>query len=80
MIPPSMELWQVDEDHIAFNGVLWPFEKTIVEFDRRGRSEVYSYFKTQDLPYDMYVQTAMIILKHHLRSAIVVYSDVDDEA
>lgn len=70
-------------DHVVFNGVKGqhcePFEIRRVEFDRRGRAEVFGYCKTEQFPYDLCVKAALIILKHHLGDLIRVGSDASDE-
>ena len=45
---------------------------------RRGRTRVFSYCKTEQLPYDFCVQVALIVLKHHLEAAIKITSDGGD--
>jgi len=69
----------LEPDHIVFNGSTpascEPFEMARVEFDRRGRSKVWGFCKTEHLPYDLCVQTALIIMRHHLGAAIEVGSD-----
>ena len=70
---------QIDADHIVFNGrapsKCEPFEIARVEFDRLGGNEVRAFCKTEHLPYDLIVQSALIILKHHLDDAFSVSSD-----
>lgn len=74
---------QVDDEHIVFNGeaphCCEPFEVARIEFDRRGCHTVASFCKTEHQPYDICVQAALIILKHHLGDAINVTSDGEDE-
>jgi len=69
----------VDEEHIVFNGRrpahCEPFEIARIEFDRRGRSVIHSFCKTEQLPYDLYVQAALIILRHHVGEMLCVTSD-----
>jgi len=71
-------------DSIIFNGAggsgCEPFEIARVEFDREGRESVLSFCKTGRAPYDICVQIALIVLKHHLGDAIIVGSDGDDSA
>src|SRR4051812_32399048 len=66
------------EDAVVFNGVQGaacePFEIHQVEFDRRGRPEVFSFCKTQGLPYDLAVKAALIVFKSHLGETIQVMS------
>lgn len=71
-----------EADHVVFNGqspkACEPFEISRVEFDRRGRDTVFSYCKTERLPYDIMVQGALIVFRHHLGQSIRVTSDGDD--
>ncbi len=73
---------RIDDDHVVFNGkapaTCEPFEIARVEFDRRGRNEIYSFRKTEHQPYDLCVQAALIVLKQHLDGEITVSSDGDD--
>jgi len=70
-------------DSIIFNGAggsgCEPFEIARVEFDRKGRESIFSFCKTEQAPYDICVQIALVVLKHHLGDAITVGSDADDE-
>jgi len=70
-------------DAIVFNGVggacCEPFEIQQTQFDRRGREVVCSFCKTEHLPYDLCVQVALVILKHHLGESIKVGSDGKDD-
>lgn len=74
----------LDEEHIVFNGCqpahCEPFEIARVEFNRRGSGTVYSYCKTEHLPYDICVQAVLIILKHYLGDDLTVSSDGNDDA
>lgn len=67
------------DDTVLFNGTtgtaVEPFEIHQTEFDRRGRSTVRSYCKTELAPYDLCVRIALIILRHHLGDLIEVTSD-----
>jgi hypothetical protein len=69
----------LDDDHVVFNGVRGahhePFEIRRLEFDRHGRTEVFSFCKTQSLPYDGAVKAALIIFHHHLGQDFRVGSD-----
>lgn len=70
-----------EDDVIVFNGAggaCEPFEIHQTEFDRRGRKIVWSFCKTEHLPYDLCVQVVLIVMKHHLGDAIVVTSDGTD--
>lgn len=68
-------------DHIVFNGqapvACEPFEMARVEFDRRGRNEVFGFCKTEGMPYDICVQASLVIMKHRMPNAIRVGSDGD---
>jgi len=70
-------------DVLAFNGAqprsCERFEIHQVEFDRHGRRIVRSFCKTERLPYDLCVQLALIVFKHHLGDALQVGSDGSDE-
>jgi hypothetical protein len=72
-----------DGEHVVFNGAgrtgCEPFEIARVEFDRRGRRAVLSSCKTERAAYDICVQTALIVFKHHLGHAIAVKSDGKDD-
>jgi len=71
-------------ESIVFNGAggsgCEPFEIARVEFDRKGRDSIFSFCKTEQAPYDICVQIALVILKHHLGDAITIGSDADDSA
>ncbi|MFN3166114.1 MAG: hypothetical protein ACE37H_03515 [Phycisphaeraceae bacterium] len=73
----------VSTDRIVFNGAApkccEPFEVARVEFDRRGRPTVYSYCKTQGLPYDLAVKAALIIFNHYFKDQFSVSSDCHDQ-
>lgn len=74
----------LDEDRLVFNGRspkdCEPFELAAVEFDLRGRSEFYGHCKTNHLPYDLAVKSALIIFAHHFEGDIEVFSDEGDDA
>lgn len=69
----------IGDDRIVINGrtplACEPFEIALVEFDRRGNSEVRSFCKTEGLPYDLIVKAALIVFQHHLKPHFVVTSD-----
>ena len=71
-------------DSIIFNGAdgsgCEPFEIARVEFDRKGRESIFSFCKTEQAPYDICVQIALVVLKHHLNDAITINSNGDDSA
>ena len=68
---------------ILFNGMaprhVEPFEIHQTEFDRHGRELVRGYCKTNHAPYDLCVQLALVVLKHHLGEEISVFSDGRDD-
>ena len=72
------------DDTVVFNGAhgtgCESFEIHLVEFDRRGKAETFSFCKTQCLPYDVAVKAALIILKHHLGEMLRVFTDEPDNA
>ena len=47
---------------------------------RHDEPKVFEFCKTEHRPYDLCVQAALIVLKHHLGEAIEVSSDGDDAA
>ena len=73
----------LQEDLIIFNGEgragCEPFEIHQTECDRHGRAVFWSFCKTEHQPYDLCVQVALVILKHHLGEAITVGSDGKDD-
>ena len=70
-------------DEIAFNGVKGQDCETFVirrvDLPRKPGRPVFSYCKTEKLPYDLCVRCALVILKHHLGDNIKVTSDGTDE-
>jgi len=68
-----------DKDHVVFNGAdktgCEPFEVARIEFDRRGNRIVLSACKTEHAAYDICVQVALVVLKHHLVDTIAISSD-----
>ena len=73
----------LEENAIVFNGVgkaaCEPFEIHQTEFDRQGRAVFWAFCKTEHQPYDLCVQVALVILKHHVGEAIAVGSDGKDD-
>lgn len=69
-------------DAIMFNGVKGqdcePFSIRRLEEPRRPHPSIFSYCKTEKLPYDLCVKSVLIILKHYLGEQIQVMSDGDD--
>ena len=66
-------------DLIAFNGKApGEYETFVIErmvSDHVDEPKVFEFCKTNQLPYDLAVQVALIVLKHHLGQAIVISSD-----
>lgn len=71
------------EDVIVFNGEgragCEPFEIHQTEFERHGRAVFWSFCKTEHQRYDICVQVALVILKHHLGKRMTVGSDGKDD-
>lgn len=71
-----------ESEHVVFNGATpehcEPFEVSRIEFDRRGRTTTFSYCKTNQKPYDLLVQAALIVFNHYFESAFLVTSDGKD--
>ena len=69
----------LDSNNIVFNGadglVCEDFSFLRIQIPRRNRDKAFAYCKTEHLPYDLCVQAALIILKHHLGDMIIVTSD-----
>ena len=67
---------------IAFNGIEGQHCETFVirvtEQPRRLGRPLFSYCKTQKLPYGLCVKCALVILKHHMPDDIRVMSDGTD--
>lgn len=66
-------------DAIMFNGIRGQcceaFSIRLSEQPRRPNQSVFSYCKTEKLPYDLCVKVALVILKHYLGEHIRVMSD-----
>jgi len=64
---------------IIFNGIKGqdcePFSIKISEQPRRSDQLVFSYCKTEKLPYDICVKSVLIILKHYLGENIEIMTD-----
>ena len=56
-----------------------PFSIKAVEAPRFPGRPIFSYCKTEKLPYDLGVKCALVILKHYLGDQIRVMSDGTDE-
>ena len=69
-------------DEIIFNGseglVCEDFSFYRSQSSRRGRDKAFGYCKTENLPYDLCVKVALIILKHYLNNSISISSDGED--
>ncbi len=70
-------------DEIIFGGITGyacePFIIRISEQPRHPGRPLLSYCKTENLPYDLCVKCALIILKHRLGGDISVMSDAEDD-
>jgi hypothetical protein len=70
-------------DEISFNGVhgqdCEPFRIRRTDALRQNRDMVYSFCKTEHMPYDLCVKCVLIILKHHFNENIAVSSDGIDK-
>ena len=70
------------ENEIIFNGAngsaCEDFVISKVQLDRHGRDRVFSHCKTEHLPYDICVQLALVIFKHHMGDLLNVSSDGKD--
>lgn len=73
----------INPTEIIFNGVKGqncePFSIKVSELARRSDKVVFSYCKTEKLPYDLCVKTVLVILKHYLGDNIKVMSDGNTE-
>lgn len=73
----------IDSHRIAFNGRLpqcfESFDFRREEIDQRGDGIVRSFCKTNRLPYDLAVKTALLILRCRLGDQLVVSSDGGEE-
>ena len=73
----------LNSEMIVFNGAddsaCEDFSFPRTHIPRRARNKSLGYCKTEYMPYDLCVQTALIILKHHLGEMVTVASDASDE-
>ena len=73
----------ISNDEIVFNGTdglgCEPFVFKRTQLPRHGRNIPFSYCKTDHLPYDLCVKSALVILKHYLGKHLRVMSDGGDE-
>lgn len=73
----------LNHDGIIFNGIkeqgCEPFFFKKLEIPRQLGKPVFSYCKTEKLPYDLCVKCVLVILKHYLGDRIEVMSDGTDE-
>jgi hypothetical protein len=71
------------ETEISFNGTKGQdcelFSIKASELPRRPGRAIFSYCKTEKLPYDLCVKCVLVILKHYLGEHIQVKSDGTDE-
>jgi hypothetical protein len=70
------------DDAIIFNGAnsrCDPFVFRRIQYPKPGREKVFTYCKTEHLPYDLAVQCCLIVLKHHLDNAVQISSDGKDD-
>ena len=69
-------------DEIAFNGKAPEYYETFavqrIVGGGEGQPRVFQFCKTNQRPYDLCVQAALIILKHHLGDTLVVSSDGEE--
>ena len=69
-------------DEIVFNGVRGQhcedFKIRRVGFPREGGTKIYSFCKTEKMPYDLCVKITLIILKHYFEESLQVTSDAKD--
>jgi hypothetical protein len=72
-----------NSDAIMFNGIKGqncePFLIRLLEHPRRLSQTVFSYCKTEKLPYDLCVKSALVVLKHYLGEHIRIMSDGKDQ-
>jgi hypothetical protein len=70
------------DDLIEFNGKgpehCETFAVSRITTARHGEAKVFEFCKTNERSYDLAVQCALIVLKHHLGEAITVSSDGAD--
>ena len=70
-------------DEITFNGIQGQHceDFTVRRSDspRNGRSYVFSFCKTEHMPYDLCVKCTLIILRHHFNDKISIFSDGSQE-
>ena len=67
---------------IIFNGLnngCEPFVFRRIQYPRPGREKVFTYCKTEHMPYDLAVQCCLIVLKHHFGDELRVSSDSKDK-
>jgi hypothetical protein len=70
-------------DEITFNGTKGlhceDFKIKRTDMPRHGRDVVFSFCKTENLPYDLCVKCALVILKHYFDDSIKIRSDGTNE-
>ena len=74
---------EFDSNGTVFNGAdgaaCEDFTFVRIQTPRRDREKALGYCKTEHLPYDICVQTALIVFKHHLGDMMKVASDGSEE-
>lgn len=77
--PKGMGVPVLTSESIVFNGSgglsCEDFSFSRINVPRRDRNKFLGFCKTEHLPYDICVQAALIILKHHCRGLVTVSSD-----
>ena len=70
-------------DSIQFNGIhgqhCEPFSMKIIETPKMPGRPVFSYCKTEGLPYDLAVKCTLVVLKHYLHDSIRIMSDAKQD-
>jgi hypothetical protein len=81
--PESFGEPEINEHEIKFNGIKGQdcelFTVRAEECPRNPGRAIFTYCKTENLPYDLCVKCALVILKHHLGDHIQVMSDGSDK-
>lgn len=70
------------DEAIIFNGLnneCEPFVFRRIQYPKPGKDKVFTYCKTEHMPYDLAVQCCLIVLKHHLGDNIRIMSDGKQE-
>ena len=73
----------ITSTEIAFNGPdpqgCEPFRIQIYQTPRVPGLAVFSYCKTEKMPYDLCVKSALIVLAHYMGDVLKVMSDIPDD-